>query len=225
MMYNRTIMTKAQTVVAAEECHHKAPEEAHTVATTEAPAISRAPKPALTTHAAAEYLLSTGYKGGRVLNREQVKRVRRGSVVKHFWPTHSNVIKALDEALIKLECQGEVVLPARVTLDELKGSIRPHFELMLACEDYPDRGRALDKYRKPWKSLGGDLDDLKSTVDNELMHLCVWPKLISRARALLTSLAENRGAAAAAEEYQAAQICETVQAQAIPRSEPPAAGV
>ena len=42
---------------------------------------------------------------------DNVAETKRGAIAKHFWPDYSAVVKAIDEALIKLERRGNMFLP------------------------------------------------------------------------------------------------------------------
>ena len=83
-------------------------------------------KPILSTRMALSHIYNAGYKGGRHLSLDHVAEIKRGAIAKHFWPDYSEVAKAIDEALVKLERRGNIHLPddykrARVGWDSLGG--------------------------------------------------------------------------------------------------------
>ena len=97
----------------------------------------RQEKPVLSTRMALSHIYNAGYKGGRHLSLghvAEIKRRKRGAIAKHFWPDYSEVAKAIDEALVKLERRGNIRLPddykrARVeweTLAEVRDNITVH---------------------------------------------------------------------------------------------------
>ena len=100
----------------------------------------RQEKPVLSTRMALSHIYNAGYKEGRHLSAENVTEIKRGTIAKHFWPDYSEVAKAIDEALVKLERRGNIHLPddykrARVgwdTLAEVRDNITVHLDWVLA---------------------------------------------------------------------------------------------
>ena len=105
--------------------------------------------------------------------------IKRGAIAKHFWPDYSEVAKAIDEALVKLERRGNIHLPddykrARVewdTLAEVRDNITVHLDWVLAHKQFPKRKSTVTKYKKLWLTLGGSPADLTTAVDNALLLL------------------------------------------------------
>ena len=126
------------------------------------------------------YIYNAGYKGGRHLSLDHVSEIKRGAIAKHFWPDYSEVAKAIDEALAKLERGGNIHLPdgykrARVgwgTLAEVRGNITVHLDWVLAHKQFPKRESTVTKYKKLWLALGGPPADLTTAVGNAPLRLC-----------------------------------------------------
>ena len=140
----------------------------------------RQEKPVLSTRMALSHTYNAGYKGGRHLNLGHVAEIKRGAIAKHFWPDYSEVAKAMDEALVKLERRGNIHLPdgykrARVgweALAEVRGNITVHLDWVLAHKQSPKRRSTVTKYKKLWLTLGGSPTDLTTAVDNAPLRLC-----------------------------------------------------
>ena len=113
----------------------------------------RQEKLVLSTRMALSHIYNAGYKGGRHLSADNVTEIKRGAIAIHFWPDYSEVAKAMDEALVKLERRGNIHLPddykrARVereTLAEVRDNITLHLDWVLAHKQFPKRKSTVTK--------------------------------------------------------------------------------
>ena len=115
-----------------------------------------------------------------MVNQEEVRNAKQGKIGAEFYAQYSGVAAAVDEALVKLEANGHISLPADYnrcmvkwdTQAEVEAAIPVHFEWQLAKGDWPTHAAAMRKFLVGWQGAGGEKPSLSTVIDHALLRLC-----------------------------------------------------